>query len=199
MPYSTTLTANSGTLPYTWAASGLPGGLSINAASGVLSGTPTVAGSFDITFTVTDVAGASKSQILTLNLLPAPTADPNALPDWTVDVPYPSTTLTATGGQAPYTWSATGMPPGLTIGAASGTVCRYTHDRRHLLDQHHRDRLARRVRHASALGEDQRGAVDHDQLDSVVDRQPPLHELHDDVRPVERNRSRGRRRACPTV
>jgi prepilin-type N-terminal cleavage/methylation domain-containing protein len=122
VPYSTTLTANSGTLSYTWAASGLPAGLSMNVASGVLSGTPTVAGSFDITFTVTDAAGASKSKILTLTLLPAPAVDANTLPNWTVNLAYPDTTLTASGGQAPYTWSATGLPTGLTIGPSTGTV-----------------------------------------------------------------------------
>jgi prepilin-type N-terminal cleavage/methylation domain-containing protein len=122
VPYSTTLTANSGTLQYTWAASGLPTGLSMNATSGVLSGTPTVAGSFDITFTVTDAAGASNSKILTLTLLPTPAIDPNDLPDGTVNAAYSSTTLSSSGGQAPYTWSATNLPPGLTIGASTGTV-----------------------------------------------------------------------------
>ena len=31
-------------------------------------------------------------------------------------------TLTASGGTSPYTWSATGLPPGVTIGASTGTV-----------------------------------------------------------------------------
>ena len=31
-------------------------------------------------------------------------------------------TVTASGGTTPYTWSATGLPPGVTIGSSSGTV-----------------------------------------------------------------------------
>ncbi|MFG1906002.1 M4 family metallopeptidase [Kribbella sp. NPDC048928] len=40
----------------------------------------------------------------------------------TVNQALPSFTLTATGGTAPYTWSATGLPAGVTIGSSTGTV-----------------------------------------------------------------------------
>lgn len=125
VPYSMSIAAANGTPAYTWSASGLPNGLSINAATGVLSGTPAVAGPFDITFLVTDVAGASDSSTLHLTLHPAPSIGSGTLPDWTVGRPYPNTTLTNTGGQAPYTWSATNLPAGLTIdptGPTAGTV-----------------------------------------------------------------------------
>jgi hypothetical protein len=45
------------TLTYT--AAGLPAGLSINSASGLISGTPTTAGTASVTITVTDTTGAS--------------------------------------------------------------------------------------------------------------------------------------------
>ena len=40
----------------------------------------------------------------------------------TVGTAIASFTLTASGGTAPYTWSATGLPAGITIGASTGTV-----------------------------------------------------------------------------
>lgn len=55
-----TLSASGGTPPYTWTATGLPAGLAIS-ADGVVSGTPTTAGSGTVAVTATDSAGASGS------------------------------------------------------------------------------------------------------------------------------------------
>ncbi len=51
--YSVTFASVSGTAPFTFSASGLPAGLSISTA-GVLSGTPTTAGTYSITVNLTD-------------------------------------------------------------------------------------------------------------------------------------------------
>ncbi len=56
-PYSATATASGGAPPYSWQASGLPAGLSIDPASGQISGTPSAAGSAQVTLTVTDRFG----------------------------------------------------------------------------------------------------------------------------------------------
>ena len=58
---SLTLTASGGTAPYSWSATGLPTGLSINAATGVVSGTPSAAGTYSVTATATASAGGSGS------------------------------------------------------------------------------------------------------------------------------------------
>ncbi|MFI5891075.1 ExeM/NucH family extracellular endonuclease [Actinoplanes sp. NPDC051513] len=52
------LSAGGGTAPYAWTATGLPNGLDIS-DSGVISGTPTTAGTSSVTVTATDAAGAT--------------------------------------------------------------------------------------------------------------------------------------------
>jgi hypothetical protein len=54
------LSASGGTAPYTWTATGLPAGLSIS-SSGLISGTPTTAGSSNVTATAKDSTNATGS------------------------------------------------------------------------------------------------------------------------------------------
>lgn len=71
VPYSQTLVAIGGTPPYTWSRTGatMIAGLTFNASTGVLSGTPLIATSTarSYTFTVTDSASATDNQIITLS------------------------------------------------------------------------------------------------------------------------------------
>ena len=68
--YSATLTASGGTAPYTYAITdgALPEGLSLNAASGLISGTPSTASTTDLTITVTDAKGASSLQNFSITI-----------------------------------------------------------------------------------------------------------------------------------
>lgn len=119
---TTTLTATAGAAPYVWTSTGLPPGLSLNPSSGVLSGTPTAAGTYAVVITVTDALGAASTKSFTITVNPPFTATWPLLPGGQVGVTYSTTSVVATGGTTPYTWSATGLPPGLTLGSATGTI-----------------------------------------------------------------------------
>lgn len=65
---SFTLTASGGTAPYTWSAAGLPAGLSIGSSTGTISGTPTAAGTYNVTVTATASAGGSGTASFTFTI-----------------------------------------------------------------------------------------------------------------------------------
>ncbi|HEY7175063.1 MAG TPA: putative Ig domain-containing protein, partial [Micromonosporaceae bacterium] len=69
---SLTLSASGGTAPYTFSATGLPAGLSIS-SSGVISGTPTTAGTSTVTATVHDSASGTASTTFTWTINPTGT------------------------------------------------------------------------------------------------------------------------------
>ncbi|WP_417628979.1 beta strand repeat-containing protein, partial [Pararhodobacter aggregans] len=71
--YSQTITATSGASPYAFGATGLPDGLSMSSA-GAISGTPTEAGSFSVTLTVTDNNALQDSLTLPLIITKADTS-----------------------------------------------------------------------------------------------------------------------------
>src|SRR5205814_1142993 len=127
--YSQPLAATGGTPPYAWSviSGSLPAGLTLNATSGAISGTPTTAGTSNFTVQVTDSSSGKASKAFTLKIGRAScrqsikTASP--LPTGTVGTVY-SQTLAATGGTPPYAWSVISgsLPAGLTLNATSGAM-----------------------------------------------------------------------------
>ena len=68
-PYTAGLRASGGTTPYSWKLSGsLPSGFAFNASQGAISGITSQSGAFAITAEVTDAAGHTVSQKLTLSV-----------------------------------------------------------------------------------------------------------------------------------
>ena len=123
-PYSATL-ATSGILSNTtWAVTSgtLPAGLTLS-NDGVVSGTPTAVGASTFTVQATGVAKdftgtRIDSKQYTLNVAALAARLSRATAEAGVSF---RTTLVASGGQAPYTFSATGATAGLTVGS-DGTV-----------------------------------------------------------------------------
>ena len=76
--YNATVQASGGSPPYSWSASSLPPGLSIDPASGQITGTPTTAGNYTPTITVTDTLNGTDSRQLAL------TINPQAVPNISV-------------------------------------------------------------------------------------------------------------------
>ncbi|HUZ47004.1 MAG TPA: putative Ig domain-containing protein [Terriglobia bacterium] len=70
LPYSATLAATGGTTPYTWSivAGSLPGGLGLDSATGVISGTPTSTGTNSFTVQVSDANSQTGTQALSLTI-----------------------------------------------------------------------------------------------------------------------------------
>lgn len=129
-PYSFTFTATGGFLPLTWklmAGSGpLPSGLTLG-PDGSLSGTPTLAGTFNFTVTVTDSEPmpAMNAVLFTVTITnpPPPIINATPPPTATVGALY-SFQFGASNGLAPLVWSETGALPGLSLslaGVLSGT------------------------------------------------------------------------------
>lgn len=121
-PYSNQLTASGGAPPLQWSigSGGLPGGLALNATTGMISGTPTSVQTAIFSVTVRDATLAQDTRTYQLVVaatgITITTATP--LPGGTVALPY-ALPFTASGGTAPYTWTRTSgtLPAGLTLSA----------------------------------------------------------------------------------
>jgi len=82
-PYSYQMSASGGIPPYTWAANGLPGGLTIDPNSGTISGTPSMAGKVSPAVTVSDstkVATETNQFHINVNLPTVPSISISGLP-----------------------------------------------------------------------------------------------------------------------
>jgi len=124
--YTGVLGVTGGVAPYTYAASGLPSGLSINSSTGAITGSPALSalGTVSVGFTVTDAETTPQKATATLSITVLPSGlaiTTAALPDGIVNSSY-TASIAATGGTPPYVFGASGLPTGLSINPATGAL-----------------------------------------------------------------------------
>lgn len=128
--YTYTLLATGGVGGYSFSGSSLPSGLSLSTSTtasgnvGVLSGTPSTAGSYNMIITVTDSNGSTDTKTVALTIYNSLTITTSSLPDATKNVFYVFN-LATSGGNGSITYTGVSLPAGLTLntnGVLNGTV-----------------------------------------------------------------------------
>jgi hypothetical protein len=105
-PYSISLAATAGgagAISSSISAGALPGGLTINALLGTVTGTPTAAGTFNFTVKASDAFGDSATQ------------------SYSIQVNYPPVTITPATGALPVAFTGAAYSQSLIAGGGSGT------------------------------------------------------------------------------
>jgi formylglycine-generating enzyme required for sulfatase activity len=133
-PYANVyLKATSGKKEYKWsvgpstdplppdAINRFPDGLKLSLA-GTISGKPTLPGLFVFRLKVTDANGLTAEKECRITIMPAP-EPPKYCFLCLYEGDYRCFPGTTRGGLPPYTWTATGLPPGLSINSSTGEVC----------------------------------------------------------------------------
>jgi autotransporter-associated beta strand protein len=118
VPFSYPIAATNS--PTGYSASGLPAGLTLNPDTGLISGTPALTGSFDASISANNLNGSGTASLLIAIEPPVP------------PVISSTASVTGTNGSAfsyqisgtnnPTSFSATGLPTGLTVNPATGLI-----------------------------------------------------------------------------
>nr|WP_170299232.1 putative Ig domain-containing protein [Larkinella terrae] len=118
--------------PLTYTLTGLPGGMSFNASTREISGTPTASGTFTLTYSATDNKHTPVSTTLTLTVNTVNTPPANEAPvapavsplSATINVGFQTTSLLAftDAENDPLTYTLTGLPSGMSFNTATREI-----------------------------------------------------------------------------
>jgi large repetitive protein len=126
-PFVLQLKATGGRPALVWSlaeGTAIPAGLTLDAATGLIGGTPTVAGSYPLKLTVTDQLGLTQSVDVTVAVAAKLAVLKKALPVVKIGKLYKAR-LTARGGATPLKWGILGgrpgfLPTGIKFNAKTG-------------------------------------------------------------------------------
>jgi PKD repeat protein len=126
---STTATATVGTAfsyqiaasnsPTSFAASGLPAGLTVNTTSGLISGTPTAAGTSTVTLSATNKTGTGTATLTLTVSVAAPVITSGGTASATAGTAF---SYQIAASNSPTSFGASGLPAGLTVNTTSGLI-----------------------------------------------------------------------------
>ncbi len=106
--------------PASYSATPLPSGLSVNTATGLISGTPASVGVFNISISATNATGTgTRALVLTVVSAPPPVITSAGTAGGTVATAF---TYQIVATRSPTSYSAAGLPAGLSVNTASGLI-----------------------------------------------------------------------------
>jgi hypothetical protein len=105
--------------PTSYGATGLPGGLTVNAATGLVSGTPSAAGTSTVTLAASNATGTGNASVTLTISVPAPVITSGTTASGAVGSAF---TYQITATNSPTGYGATGLPAGLSVNASTGLI-----------------------------------------------------------------------------